>query len=280
MYKTGLSTTGKDLSENLLKTYGEAGMEYMEVSTDSELYTAYDWVRFKKWADMYGVKLWSFHLPFRPFEVIDMSSSDKEKRKHSVEYYTGLIKKFADIGIDKFVLHSGGKVTRKSDGEVRERIKCAKESYALLSEVAWHEGGIILVENLPPVCVGTNIEEVRELVSADPRLKICHDTNHMLDGNPIDFIRAFGDRIASVHLSDYDRINERHWMPGEGVNDWHGIYDALNEVGYKGIWLYEVPFWTVPCGEGTRKLCIEDFKKNAMEIFNHQRITSYGKPVA
>ena len=164
MFKVGLSTTDKEISAELLEQYAVAGMNYMEISTDYEIYNNYDWHNFKKQADSLGVNIYSFHLPFKPFEILDMSSADKEKRQHSMKYYVELIKRISSIGINKFILHSGGKVTRKSQDEVDERIKYAKESYAFLADAAYIEGSVIAVENLPPVCVGTSIKEVKELI--------------------------------------------------------------------------------------------------------------------
>ena len=267
MFKVGLSTTDKEISAELLEQYAVAGMNYMEISTDYEIYNNYDWHNFKKQADSLGVNIYSFHLPFKPFEILDMSSADKEKRQHSMKYYVELIKRISSIGINKFILHSGGKVTRKSQDEVDERIKYAKESYAFLADAAYIEGSVIAVENLPPVCVGTSIKEVKELISASPHLGVCFDTNHLLSGDAEDFIRALGDKIIATHISDYDKITEKHWMPGEGVNNWNNIYNALKDVGYSGVWMYEVGFETCRPGiERKRLLTCADFLRNAEEI--------------
>lgn len=36
-------------------------------------------------------------------------------------------------------------------------------------------------------------------------------------------------------------LDERHVLPGEGINDWHAIFDALVRHGYEGPIMYEVP---------------------------------------
>lgn len=69
---------------------------------------------------------------------------------------------------------------------------------------------------------------------------ICFDTNHMLNEKSEEFIRTVGNRIRTIHVADYDRVNERHWMPGRGVNDWNAIISALIETGYHGAFMYEV----------------------------------------
>ena len=119
--------------------------------------------------------------------------------------------------------------------------------------------------------VGKDIDEVKKLISADERLRVCFDTNHLLPGDGAEFIRAFADKIITIHVSDYDFINEKHWLPGEGKVDWQSIYNTLKEVGYKGPWLYEVTFGTP--GARERLLTCEDFARNAYEIFNNKELT-------
>jgi len=43
----------------------------------------------------------------------------------------------------------------------------------------------------------------------------------------------------TLHLSDYDGIDEKHWMPGEGVIDWQAFMLALQEIDYTGPFNYE-----------------------------------------
>lgn len=271
MFKIGLSSSGKQLTPELFENYKKAGIECMELTRPQEEYLSTDYHAIKKMADEYGIHLWSFHLPFKPFNKIDISASDKQWRKESVQYLAEILKRAADIGLDKFVLHSGGITKRLTQKEVDDRLNYACESYAEMAEIADREGGVICVENLPPVCVGKDISEVRKLVSADDRLKVCFDTNHLLPGDAGEFIRAFADKIITLHVSDYDFINERHWLPGEGKQDFQGILSALKDIGYKGPWLYEVTFGQP--GVRERLLTCEDFVRNAREIFENKEIT-------
>ena len=274
MHKIGLSTTGKTIDYNLFKSYKDAGIDYAEISSTQEFYELPDYKFVKAAADRAGVHLWSFHLPFKPFDLIDISSSDKEWRKRSIAYIYETIKKAADIGIDKYILHSGGITKRKTQEEVNDRLDYACESYAEFAEIAAKEGGVICVENLPPVCVGKDIEEMKKLISADSRLKVCFDTNHLLPGDGSEFIRTFADRLVTIHVSDYDLINERHWLPGEGKVDWQDIYKTLCSVGYKGPWLYEIGFENLTTITRERNLTCEDFVRNAYEIFENKKLTT------
>lgn len=47
------------------------------------------------------------------------------------------------------------------------------------------------------------------------------DTNHLLKDLTEEFIKNLGLKVVTLHVSDYDRIDERHWIPGKGVNDWN-----------------------------------------------------------
>ena len=112
----------------------------------------------------------------------------------------------------------------------------------------------------------TSLNQVADLISADDRLRVCFDTNHLLKEQNENFIRRVGDRIVTLHVSDYDRINERHWLPGEGVTDWNGILDALDDVGYNGVWLYEISLQCPNTISRPRDLTPADFARNASEV--------------
>ena len=49
-------------------------------------------------------------------------------------------------------------------------------------------------------------------------------------------------RIGTIHVSDYDRVDERHWIPGHpgAVIDWGEFFNLLKKSGYKGVFMFEV----------------------------------------
>ena len=63
---------------------------------------------------------------------------------------------------------------------------------------------------------------------------------------------------ASLHVSDYDFVDERHDLPGHGVNHWNEILDLLQEAGYKGPILYEIRHEVSP----DRMISIEQLTEN------------------
>ena len=71
----------------------------------------------------------------------------------------------------------------------------AKSKLKILAQKAEELGMILAVEDLPRTCLGRNSDEMLELLSADSRLRVCFDTNHLL-GEPItDFIKKVNELI-------------------------------------------------------------------------------------
>ena len=274
MYEIGLSTPGF-VNEQLFCDMAKAGIKHMEVSVDKQKSEQLDYGKLKEWSLKYGVNLWSFHLPFWPFDEIDISSPAIAEK--TVSYLMGFIRKASEIGINKFVIHASGEPIKEEDRSFRMDI--AKNSLYLLCEEAKKYGSVICVEDLPRTCLGRSSKDVLELLTAHPDLKVCFDTNHLLDEKITDFIYAIGDKIVTTHISDYDFNNERHWLPGEGDIDWLSLISALEDVNFNGVWLYEINLdcpWTI---KRERNLTCEDFVNNANTIFNGKVPFSVGKRV-
>lgn len=275
MYEIGLSSKGFDLNRENFEKLAKSGISAIEISMKPEKYSGINYAETAAMSKEYGVKLWSYHLPFSPFESVDMSSADRALRENTVAYYSELIKKGSDIGIDKFVVHPSSEPI--SDEQRSERKKCSMESLDLLSEIAYRNGARIAVEDLPRTCLGNTIDELSELISANDKLGVCFDTNHMLIDNNLDFMKKLGDKIITVHVSDYDFVNERHWLPGEGKLDWQAMLAGLRQTGYTGVWLYEIELKCPRTIMRDRDLTFEDFYTNASCIFAGEKPPVLGR---
>ncbi len=275
MYKIGLSTCGKEICEDLFRKYHEAGISAVEISLNSRDCKKLDYQAVKEWSEKFNVELWSFHLPFSPFSEIDLSNTNT--CEFTIKYYEELIEKASAVGIKRFIVHPSGEPI--SDEERPQRMKCAKESLASLAEIARKSKAVIAVEDLPRTCLGRNSDEIMELISVDKDLRVCFDTNHLLSENPVDFIHKLGNKIITTHVSDYDFINERHWLPGEGKLDWQAILSAFKDIGYNGVWLYEIGFSCPKTIIRDRALKCDDFVKNAKELFENKSITVFSTQI-
>lgn len=274
-YPIGLSTCGnKPLDSKGFIEMKEHGIDVIELSNAS--YDEFDFKAIREKADRYGVKLWSLHLPFMPFDELDPSALDAEKRRHTMLFMQTLIRQASQAGIDKFVIHPS---IEPIDDDIREaKMEAACSFLSELADFAAECNAVIAVENLPRTCLGKNSEEILRLISANDKLRVCFDTNHLLAEDIPTFIRNVGKKIITTHVSDYDFVNERHWLPGEGSADWKALYDALQEVGYEGAWFYEVGFGPEK-SIIRRKLTYQDFADNAHAIFAGQTPAAIGKPI-
>ena len=271
----GLSTCGgKPLTPENLTDMRECGIEGIELSFPN--FDGFDFVTARRNTDAAGIRIWSMHLPFYPFDRIDISSTNRELRGRTIEFLSELMKKAStEAGVDRFIIHPSGEPI---PDEVREgKMQCAMDSLGVLAERAHGLGAVIAVEELPRTCLGRDSSELERLLSVNDKLRVCFDTNHLLREPISDFIRNVGGRIITLHVSDYDWIDERHWLPGEGKTDWQALIAALEAVGYDGPWLYEVgyePEWTI----SRRTLTNHDFAENAGTIFRGETPAPIGMP--
>ena len=261
MFELGLSTPGY-VNEQLFIDCKDAGIKHLEISVDKWKSEQLDFAQLKAWSEKYNVNLWSFHLPFWPFDEIDISN--KELAEKSINYLSEFIKKGSEIGINKYVIHASGEPIAEEDR--KSRMECAKKSLYTLAELAKEYGSTVLVEDLPRTCLGRNSNDMMELLSAHPDLRACFDTNHLLDEDIVEFIHVLGDKIVSTHISDYDFNNERHWLPGEGDINWQQLILALKDVNYQGIWLYEIDFGCPSTIKRDRDLTCKDFADNISQL--------------
>lgn len=276
MYKVGLSSCGFELTRESFEALKKNRIEAIEISMDAKKYPQINYQEVKALSEQYGIKLWSYHLPYMPFEEIDISSMEKAVRDHTVAYYSELIQKATDIGVDKFVVHPSAEPIEEH--RRKDRMFYSMQSLDRLAEIAAHNGAVIAVEDQPRTSLGNSAAEIRQLVSANPALRVCFDTNHLLVDDNLNFVERLADKIVTVHISDYDFINERHWLPGEGKINWFDLVTALETAGYNGIWMYEINLVCPKTILRSRDLTFADFYQNAMSIFNREKPQIFSTP--
>lgn len=271
MYAIGLSTNAKTVDEGLFAAYREAGIDGMELTGDIRIM---DRMALAHWSRQYAMPFFSYHIPYAPFERLDPSFIDEDKRRASVAEQASLIRLAAGMGFTRFIVHASGEPIPEEERPAR--MAQAKKSLHELAQVADECGGVLCVEDLPRTCLGRDSDDMLELLGADPRLRSCLDTNHLLTEDLPTYIRRVGAAIVTTHVSDYDGIDERHWLPGEGVIDWQAVRQALADIGYCGPWLYEVAFTAPRTIHRPRDLTCADFVRNAQQLFAGLPLTAPG----
>ncbi len=76
---------------------------------------------------------------------------------------------------------------------------------------------------------------------------VCVDTGHSnkasrFNNNPTpgDVIRMLGGHVQVLHLNDNDKLTDQHKIPMTGTIDWEDVFNALDEVGYTGVYNMEL----------------------------------------
>lgn len=248
-WSIGASTCGrKTLTDSVFEEFKNTGINYMEISLKNiqnyndpdektEAIISHNPHKIRAAAKCNDVKIWSLHLPFGA-GYYDISCAEADKRQNAVQKYSTLIGYASEIGAEIAVLHPSFEPIDDCCRE--ERLKLSTDSLYLLSKVAKEYGIKIAVENLPRTCLGRTSDEILRLISADNSLGVCFDVNHLLAQSHKDFVSAVGNKIITLHVSDYDFVDERHWLPGTGKIDWKELIDLLKGIGYNGPFMNEV----------------------------------------
>ena len=90
-------------------------------------------------------------------------------------------------------------------------------------------------------------EKITEYDDFKDYLVVCMDTGHCnkamrFNNNPTpaDAIRKIGKSIKVLHLHDNDTLTDQHRIPFTGTIDWDDVFDALDEIGYDGVYNLEL----------------------------------------
>ena len=239
-----LSVGPAAMNEETLRALAAAGIAQIELSSGAvapffnELDFPHKAKELVSLAGSCGVTVSSVHLPFGPFSEIDPAHKDPAVRAHVVELQTELLNAAGDAGIPKAVIHPSGEPYEEN--ERAERLELAADVIAKVTDAADSAGVTLCLENLPRTCLCRTSDEMLYFLERIPDLRVVFDTNHSLKEDNVHYIRAVGSKIVTLHVSDYDFIDEKHWLPLEGKNDWPAIVSALEEVGYEGRFLYEL----------------------------------------
>lgn len=267
MKKCGVSLCGEEISEKYLSDLKAGGVDCIEIS-------AYELKSYEGIGDLcakYGIEPWSAHLPFG--YDIDISSLEGSISDDTAELDIKIMERVSREGFRVCVIHPSSEPIEEKDRKAR--MEMAKSKLRVLAEKAHQLGMILAVEDLPRTCLGRNSIDILELLSADSRLKVCFDTNHLLGESIENFIRKVGRYIVTTHISDYDFIDERHLLPGEGDIDWVSFADEMEKIGYEGPILYEVSPGTTNRIERPVALTPKDYKENYECMLKREKLPEH-----
>jgi sugar phosphate isomerase/epimerase len=171
-------------------------------------------------------------MPFHRF--IYISSYDEDVRLFALDAFCKLIEECDKYNPNHYVFHSK---TKDKDAPYWDMRKAALID--TFSKMVATTKNNVCMENMVS-STPSNVADMVDILEQVEGAKCCIDMNHFLRDKVEDAIPVLGKWLRAVHVSDYDGKYEQHWMPKEGVNDWMKIIGALEKVGYKGAFTYEL----------------------------------------
>lgn len=253
-WRTGVSAcfVGK-IDEGIMEAYAKAEVKSIELSfgwNPAYYQNNVEWKMIPTWSKNTGTEAWSVHLP------CSLSGSDG-----SVNADIDILERAGEAGLKVALVHPSGEPVHDHDRSARLE-KCS-EHFRRLCEAAKRTGITVAVEDLPRTCLGNCSEDIQYLLDRNPDLRVCFDTNHLLKESNEEFVRAVGSKIVTLHVSDYDFIDEKHVFPGDGLIDWKSLQTELEKVDYNGPFMYELG----PKNKDGRRT-LEDVRANHLWLMN------------
>ena len=186
----------------------------------------------------------------------DLSSPEEAVRTTGIEAARRAIEVAAEFGASMIVVHASAEPI--SAEERGDRLRLCRNSLSEIGRYAGEHDKRIAVELLPRTCLGNTVGELLELLNglAPERFGVCLDTNHLMDRweTIAENVASLDDRLWTLHVSDYDGVDEKHWPPGRGVIRWLDFVNALRGIGYRGPFNYEATFTEASFSERLRAL--------------------------
>lgn len=264
-FEPGISLSlfsGSDIpTEAQLQEVKDAGVEWVEVimnpltrgiTEEEGLQRAR---KEKEMLDKVGLKVWSCHLPYGKckYHNYDISVISDSLRQDAIAQDLRMLELSKLFAPHRIVLHPSAEPI--PDEEREQRLANSRQSIGIIAEAVKKTGTILCVEVLPRTCIGNTADEMAYLIGDYPDVMCTFDLNHLLGDTHEHFFEVMGSRIRHIHASDYDRVNERHWIPYTegGVVDWPSIIRNLRKVGYDGVFMFEVRHGENVCPETIAK---------------------------
>jgi protein FrlC len=167
------------------------------------------------------------------------ASPDPAERAFAGSHYREVIDLAVDLGAKTVLYVAGWQIFGTS------RKQAWAWSVECLAGIAGHAAGQGITIAVEPTPADSNlvesIDDSIEMIDqvGAPNLKVMFDTFHSMYRNEVaaDYVRVAGNRLGNVHCADVGR-----GAPAPGPIDWHGMLQALKDVGYDGYVTMEYGF--------------------------------------
>lgn len=163
-----------------------------------------------------------------------------------------------DFGARRLVVGGGAQRTAgRAPGDIEalakglDRVASMAEAFGLESSYHPHLGTLVEAPDA--------LEELMERSA----IAFCPDTAHLAagGGDPVALIERYADRLAHVHLKDWDYGTQRFLPLGEGDLDFAAIVSAIRATGYDSWLLVELDYY-----DGLPRAAAEISRRHLTEI--------------
>ena len=211
---------------------------------------------FKRFAADHGVSFPQGHFylcnkGIRPEDMAgrrgaDIAPADDAAFAEAMEDMRRWVDLFNGLGVKAGVLHLGGRGL-KAAGWSTERI-FARRVEALTEIATYAKDGPtrICLENLGKDSGVRDAAEITRVIDTlgMSNVAACLDTGHAnMEGlDSAEFVRGLGPALKALHIADNLGTSDDHMLPyGRGTVNWTETMIALREIGYSGLFNFEVP---------------------------------------
>ena len=175
-----------------------------------------------------GLEVVNGHLHFKHMNSMWLDGIEGESYCNEL---CGLIASAASYGVPTLVVHLTRSATPPEFNEL------GYGRFMRLVDIAERVGVDLAFENL------TVVDRLYTFMDRanSKRVGVCFDSGHNHCRCPERRVcRDFKDRIFAVHLHDNNGVEDQHYIPFDGNDDWSIIRAELIDSSYKGPWSIEI----------------------------------------
>ncbi|MBO5454126.1 MAG: sugar phosphate isomerase/epimerase [Clostridia bacterium] len=224
-----------------------AGFNIADFSMDPIMGVEGDWncyaEKINKASEDSGMKIELCHLPFS----WTICAHPEEMPVFNEKMYKG-IDVAALLGVDYAVLHPNTTTIPMTEFDRKAEFKSVYDHVAPFVEYASKRNVKLAIENMrlvhSHIPVHRYCQEPDELCEVADALgiDICWDFGH---GNTCglkqsEAIKHIGSRLKVLHVNDNNGVGDDHVPPFCGTIDWRDAMKGLSDIGFDGIFNYEV----------------------------------------
>ena len=190
-----------------------------------------------------GFHLNSIHIHMKHRDpASDLANLDLTQRDKALADHKQAVDLAAELGGCILVTHDIV-IPEPDEEEGPEKLAAFVQNVGEVAEYAAAAGVRLALENMGKGGYTCEPERLLSLMDAlgAPNVGVVIDVGHRnLAGDPAAALRAIGEHLITLHLHDNHGELDEHLLPGRGNIAWQEVNRALGDIGYDGVFMYEI----------------------------------------